>query len=194
MGRGERGEGEGEGRAQPVRDRVPLKASQIGKRHDSSGCPCTIMRPSSPRLGVVMIKGDMQHSDLWRETTFSCHDTSMTTKEARNAPEGRISKDLAHHAVIGLGRGSMANTVITLAGQGDMLVPKGGAAPPTPGQLSDKLPKLRNTDGKQPRRLLPGRTAATLVGQGERTKASSTRAASTRTEPEAPNWGAEGAP
>ena len=47
-----------------------------------------------------MIKGNMQHSDLRRETTFSCHDTNMTTKEALNAPKGRISKDLAHHAVM----------------------------------------------------------------------------------------------
>ena len=62
-GRGGR-EGGGEGRAQPVQDRVPLKASWIGKRHDSGGCPGTIMRPGSPRLGVVVVKRDMQHSDF----------------------------------------------------------------------------------------------------------------------------------
>ena len=110
-----------------------------------------------------MVKGSMQHRNLWRETTFSCHDTNMTTKEARNVPEGRISKDLAHYAVIGFGRGGTINTVLTLAGQGDMSVPKGGAAPPTPWQLSNKLPKLRNTDCKQPRRFFPRSTTTTLV-------------------------------
>ena len=90
-----------------------------------------------------MVKRDMQHSDLWRETTFSCHDINMTTKEARNAPKGRISKGPAHNAVICLGGGSTVDSVITFAGEGNMPVPKGGAAPPTPGQLSNKLPELR---------------------------------------------------
>ena len=90
-----------------------------------------------------MVKRYMQHSDLWWETTFSCHDINMTTKEARNASKGRISKDLAHSAVICSGRAIMVDTVITLAGEGKMSVPKGGAAPPTPGQPSNKLPELR---------------------------------------------------
>ena len=45
----------GGGRVQPAQDRVPLKASRIGKRHNSSGSPGAIMRPGSPRLRVVMV-------------------------------------------------------------------------------------------------------------------------------------------
>ena len=84
-------------------------------------------------------------------------------EEARNASKGRISKDLAHSAVVSLGRGSTVNTVSTRASGGNMSVPQRGAAPPASGQLSNKLTKLRKIDGKQPRRLLPGRAAATLV-------------------------------
>ena len=51
-----------------------------------------------------MVNGNMQHRDLRRETTFGCHDINMTTEEACNAPKGRISKDLAHHTVVGFGR------------------------------------------------------------------------------------------
>ena len=40
--------------------------------------------------------------------------------KARNASKGRISKDLAHHTVVRLGRGSTVNTVFTLASQGNM--------------------------------------------------------------------------
>ena len=76
----------------------------------------------------------MQHRDLGRETTLSRHDINMTTEEARNASEGSISKDLAHHTVVRLGRGSTVNTVFTLAGQGNMLVSESGAAPPAPRQ------------------------------------------------------------
>ena len=90
-----------------------------------------------------MVKGDMQHSDLWWETTLSCHDINMTMEEARNASKGRISKDLAQSAVICFGRGSSVNTVNTLTGEGNMSVPKCGAAPPAPGQSSNKLTELR---------------------------------------------------
>ena len=40
--------------------------------------------------------------------------------KARNASKGRISKDLAHHTVVCLGRGSTVNTIFTLASQGNM--------------------------------------------------------------------------
>ena len=87
----------------------------------------------------------------------------MTMKEARNASKGRISKDLAQSAVVSLGRGSTVSTVSTLAREGNMSVSQRGAAPPASGQLSNKLTKLREVDGKQPRRPLLGRAAATLV-------------------------------
>ena len=54
----------GGGRAQPEPDQVPHKASRFGKRHNSGGSPGTVMRPGSPRLRVVMVKGNMQLSDL----------------------------------------------------------------------------------------------------------------------------------
>ena len=78
-----------------------------------------------------MINGDMQHRDLGRETTLSGHDINVTTEEARNASKGRISKDLAHHTVVGFGRGGTVYTVPTLARQGNMIVAKGGAATPS---------------------------------------------------------------
>ena len=105
----------GGGRAQPAQDRVPLKASRIGKRHNSSGSPGTIMRPGSPRLRVVMVKRDMQLSNLRGESALCCHDTRMPMQEARNTPKGSISKDLAHQTVVCLGRGGTVNAVSTLA-------------------------------------------------------------------------------
>ena len=78
------------------------------------------MRPRSPRVRIIVISGDTQHRDLGRETTLSGHDINVTTEEARNASKGRISKDLAHHTVVRLGRGSTVNTVFTLSSQGNM--------------------------------------------------------------------------
>ena len=37
--------------------------------------------------------------------------------KARNASKGRIGKDLAHHTVVRLGRGSTVKTVFTLASE-----------------------------------------------------------------------------
>ena len=65
------------------------------------------------------------------ETMLGCHD-NMTAEEAHNASKGRISKDLAHHTVVRLGRGNTVDAVFTLAGQGNMLVTESGAAPPAP--------------------------------------------------------------
>ena len=70
-----------------------------------------------------MVNRNMQHRDLDGETTLGSHDINMTAEEARNASKGRISKDLAHSAVISFGRGSTINTVSTLAREGDMRVP-----------------------------------------------------------------------
>ena len=78
-----------------------------------------------------MVNGNMQHRDFRRETTLGCHDINMTSEEARNASKGRISKDLAHHTVVGFGRGGTVYTVPTLARQGNMIVAKGGAATPS---------------------------------------------------------------
>ena len=64
----------------------------------------------------------MQLSNLRGETTLRCHDINMPMKEARNASEGRISKDLAHRAVISLGGGRTINTVIALARESNMPV------------------------------------------------------------------------
>ena len=69
-----------------------------------------------------MINRNMQHSDLIWETTLGSHDINMIAKEARNASEGRISQDLAHDAVISLGRSRTVDTVVALASKCDMLV------------------------------------------------------------------------
>ena len=65
------------------------------------------------------------HSGQWGHATSRSQagdharlpNINMTTKEARNAPKGRISKDLAHNAVVGLSRGSTVDTVFTRASQ-----------------------------------------------------------------------------
>ena len=120
-------------RAQPVPDQVPHKASRFGKRHNSGGSPGTVMRPGSPRLGVVKVKGHMQLSNLRRKTALCSHDTQVPMKGARNAPKGCIGKHLAHHTVVSLGRGSAVCPVSTLARENDMPVSERGAAPPAAG-------------------------------------------------------------
>ena len=121
------------------------------------------MRPSSPRRRVVMVNRHMQHSDLGGETALGSHDINMTTEEARNASKGRISKDLAHDAIVSLGRSRTLDTVVALASKCDMSVAEGGAASPATRQCCNKTPQLGQTNGKQPRRLLPRSATTTLV-------------------------------
>ena len=121
------------------------------------------MRPRGPRGRVIVVNGHMQHRDLSRETTLSGHDINVTTEEARNASKGRISKDLAHHTVVRLGRSRTVDTVGALASQCDMLVAKGGAASPASWQRCNKTAQLGQANGKQPRRLFPRGATTTLV-------------------------------
>ena len=58
------------------------------------------MRPRSPRVLVTMVNGNMQYRNLIWKTTLGSHDINVTTEEARNASEGRISQDLAHDTVM----------------------------------------------------------------------------------------------
>ena len=81
-----------------------------------------------------MIHGNVQHRDLGGETTLGSHDINVTAGEARNASEGRISKDPAHSTVVRLGRSRTVDTVGALACQCDTLVAKGRAASPAPWQ------------------------------------------------------------
>ena len=67
-----------------------------------------------------MVNRDMQHRDLDGETTLGSHNINMIAEEARNASEGRISKDLTHDAVISLGRSRTVDTVVALASKCDM--------------------------------------------------------------------------
>ena len=90
-----------------------------------------------------MINWNMQHRDLGGETTLGSHDTNVTAEEARNASEGRISKDLAHSTVVRLGRSRTVDTVVALASQCNMLVSESRAAPPAPWQSRNKKAQLR---------------------------------------------------
>ena len=67
-----------------------------------------------------MVNRDMQHRDLDGETTLGSHNINMTAEEARNASEGRISKDLTHDAVISLGGSRTVDAVVALASKCDM--------------------------------------------------------------------------
>ena len=110
----------------------------------------------------------MQPLNVGRQTTLLGHDASMLYEHALNGRKGGPRKHAAHGAVVRLGRGCAVEPTLVSTGERNVAVPEARVTPATTRQVANQRLKLRNTDGKEPRRLPPRRAAAALVKMNAR--------------------------